>query len=340
MAKILICTGIYPPLIGGPAQYAKEVADEFRRRGHEVKVLTYNYERKMPVLIRHEFFFWRTLFNLRGVDFLFILDTFSVGWPAVAAAKILRKKTLIRTGGDFLWERYVERTENLVLLKNFYQKSRGDFNWQEKIIFLITKWTMEDASAIIFSTEWQRQIFEKAYDLNPAKSFIIENFYGQKLPMIEKTNRTFIAGTRPLKWKNIDLLKKAFLEAKESDPTIELDTAGAPYDEFMKKIRESYAVILTSLGDISPNMILDAIRMNTPFILTRETGLYERLKDVGLFVDPENPADIKEKILYLADRTHHRIAQEKINEFNFTHTWAEICDEILVVARKVKVGGV
>lgn len=339
MAKILICTGIYPPRIGGPAQYAKEVADEFRRQGHSVKVLTYNLERKLPTLIRHELFFWRTIFNLGGVDFVLCLDTLSVGWPAVAAAKILRKKVIIRTGGDFLWESYVERTDDLVLLKDFYLKSRDNWDWKEKIIFRITKWTLDDANAVVFSTNWQRKIFEQAYELDSRKNFIIENFYGGKLPAVSpdlRKNRVFVAGTRPLKWKNIERLRKAFLEAKAQDPTIELDTTNAPYDEFLEKIRAAYAVILVSLGDISPNFILDAIRANVPFVLTKETGLFEKLKDIGIFVDPENSADIKEKILLLADRTNHRIAKEKIEQFNFTHSWRQICEEFLAIFDQIK----
>ena len=47
MSKILICTGIYPPRIGGPAQYAKEVKEELERRGNIVKVLTYKLEYKL-----------------------------------------------------------------------------------------------------------------------------------------------------------------------------------------------------------------------------------------------------------------------------------------------------
>lgn len=350
MAKILICTGIYPPQVGGPAQYAKETADEFRRRGHKIKVLNYKLERKLPTLVRHELFFWRTLFSMRGMrgagdladvgDFILALDTFSVGWPAVVAAKLAGKKILIRTGGDFLWESYVERTGDLVLLKDFYAKSRGNFNWKEKIIFGITKWTLQNASAVIFSTEWQRKIFEQAYGLAPDKNFIVENFYGQKLSGGESSssapkNRTFVAGVRNLKWKNLERLKRAFEEAVRIEPTINLNLSNAPYERFLAKIQTAYAVILISLGDISPNMILDAIRANTPFILTRETGLHGRLKDIGLFVDPENIEDIKEKILYLTDTANYRVVKEKIMNFNFTHSWGQICDEILKAANGV-----
>lgn len=353
MAKILICTGIYPPHVGGPSQYAKEVADEFRRQGNEVKVLTYVLERKLPTFIRHKLFFYRTLFSLWGVDFIFALDMFSVGFPAVIAAKLLGRKIIIRTGGDFLWESYVERTGDLVLFRDFYQKSLGQLNLKERVIFHVTKWTLHNASSVVFSTDWQRKIFEHAYGLNPQKNFIIENFYGPKLPAVhdvskdlKNKSRIFVAGTRPigtgsLKWKNIERLKKAFVLAKleieenVSAAPIELDLNPAPYEQFLNKIRNAYAVILVSLGDISPNMILDAIRSNTPFILTKETGLFDRLKDIGLFVDPENEADIREKILFLADPVNHAVVQEKIKNFTFTHSWGEICKEIAAVARKI-----
>jgi glycosyltransferase involved in cell wall biosynthesis len=336
MAKILICTGIYPPHIGGPAQYAKEVELEFIRMGHSVSVLTYSLERKLPSLARHELFFWKVIFACRGVDFIVALDTFSVGWPAVAAAKFLRKKIIIRTGGDFLWETYVERTREKILFRDFYNIPRYELSWKEKWIFDITNWVLHAVDAVIFSTAWQKEIFESAYKLDPKKSFIVENYYGPKLPQVEKEDRVFVGGARPLVWKNVDTLQAAFMKAKEADPTIALDTAPAPYDKFLEKIRHSYAVVLVSLGDISPNMILDAIRSNTPFVLTTENGLYDRIKEIGVFADPKNPEDIKEKILFLADRTNCKYMREKLAAFTFTHTWSDICKEIFAIAQRIK----
>ncbi len=90
--KILICTGIYPPDIGGPAYYAKELNDEFLRQEHHAKVLAYKLEKRLPTGIRHLFYFFRILFVVLKIDLIISLDTFSVGLPAVLAAKIFRKK--------------------------------------------------------------------------------------------------------------------------------------------------------------------------------------------------------------------------------------------------------
>ncbi|MBU2219306.1 hypothetical protein KKG15_02345, partial [Patescibacteria group bacterium] len=81
--RILIATGIYPPDIGGPATYAKNLADEFLRRGCGVKVITYSIEKKLPLGIRHFVYFLKTIFNFRKTSVIIALDTFSVGLPSV-----------------------------------------------------------------------------------------------------------------------------------------------------------------------------------------------------------------------------------------------------------------
>ncbi|TSC67770.1 MAG: hypothetical protein CEO19_39 [Parcubacteria group bacterium Gr01-1014_73] len=334
--KIVIATGIYPPEIGGPAQYAKNLKAEFEAKDHRVKVLTYWLEKKLPLGFRHLWFFLRCLLVFPSADFVVALDTFSVAMPAVAAARLLGKKIIIRTGGDFLWEWYVERTGDLVLLKNFYQTRMNQLNSKEKIVFKLSRWTVRNASRLIFSTEWQKRIWLPVYGFDEAKTAIVENYYGPKEPSFPPTEKNFLAGTRPLKWKNTKRLAEAFEKTKIKNATIIYDDATKPFEKFMEKVARCYAVILVSLGDVSPNLILDAIRHNKPFILTKETGLYGRLKNIGIFVDPENVDDIADKILYLADKKNYEQYREKIESFNFTHTWSQIAEEFLAVYEQIK----
>jgi hypothetical protein len=60
--KILIATGIYPPKIGGPAQYALNLKNEFEKMGHGVRVKTYGIEGKLPTGFRHLFFFFKIIY--------------------------------------------------------------------------------------------------------------------------------------------------------------------------------------------------------------------------------------------------------------------------------------
>lgn len=334
--KILLATGIYPPQIGGPAQYAKNLAEALRGQGHEVLVRTYQLERKLPMGVRHLLFFLRSLWAMPGTDLVIALDTFSVALPAVCAARLCGKKMIIRTGGDFLWEFYAERTGDLVLFRDFYATRMGRLNFKERIVFKLTRWTLKSVNAIIFSTEWQRDIFTSAYGLDARKNFIVENFYGEHLPSFPAVTKNFVSSGRPLKLKNQVRLAEAFKKVSQTGEVLVCDTTSVPHDKFMEKIQHAYAVILVSLSDISPNMILDAVRCGKPFIMTRETGFVGKLKDIALLVDPENIDDIAEKIKMLCDPKIYDEYQSRVQNFHFTHSWEEIIKEFLIVSSQLK----
>lgn len=333
--KILIATGIYPPDIGGPAQYAKNIEAVWKSQGHIVKVVSFRLEKKLPTVIRHFWYTFRLLFQMIRSDMIIAMDTFSAGVPAVLAAKILRKKIIIRTGGDFLWEAYVERTGDLVLLRNFYDTRLYKLSRKERVIFRLTRYMLTNTDGVVFSTKWQRDIFIPAYGIDAKKTHIVENYYGKKEKSFEPTAKNFIAGARPLKWKNLVRVRKVFESADVKKANVIFEENGEIFEKFMKRISHCYAVILASLGDVSPNMILDAIRYNKPFILTKETGLYDRIKNIAIFVDPEDANDIKEKIIFLADENNYRASVAKIKAFKFTHSWEEICDELVKIYKNI-----
>jgi hypothetical protein len=226
--KILIASGIYPPDIGGPAQYARNLYETWKKEGHEVKVAAYRWERAFPPLVRHLLYFLKVIRKGWNADLILVLDTWSAAVPTMLACALMRKKYSLRTGGDFLWESYVERTGDLVLFKNFYDQKMDKLTRKERFIM---KWggkALRSASALIFSTNWQRKIFESAYKLDPKKNFIVENYCGKREEFVEPENRSYVAGTRTLKWKNAELLKEAFVIANKQVeakglPDIEID---------------------------------------------------------------------------------------------------------------------
>ncbi len=349
--RILIASGIYPPDIGGPAQYARNLYETWKsimgahgRPANEVKVAAYRWERAFPPLVRHILYFLKIIRKGWNADLILVLDTWSAAVPAMYACKLMRKKYIIRTGGDFLWESYVERTGDLVLFKDFYPSRLAKLSRKEKLIYKLGGDALRNAAALIFSTDWQKDIFTRAYNLNVNKNFIVENYCGERESFIESgvtENRVFVAGTRPLKWKNVEFLKECFKEAEDAIqrlnlPPIELDCGKAVYDSFVEKIGRSYAVILVSLGDISPNMIFDAVKVGTPFIITKENGISHRIKDAAILVDPQNKKEIVDKIVWLADPKNRALQAAKVRALTFKHSWSEIAGEIVGVYEKIK----
>lgn len=256
------------------------------------------------------------------------------------ACRLMGKKYIIRTGGDFLWETYVERTGNLVLFKDFYLTSMNKLSRKEKLVYKLGGDVLRKATLVIFNTDWQKQIFEKAYKLDERKNHIIENFCGQRDEYKQPENRVFIAGTRNLIWKNQEVLKKAFKNAQAEVKSrgfedIEFDTTKAIYDNFQDRMRRSYAVILVSISDFSPNTIFDAIRVGTPFILTQENGIHDKVKDCAIFADPLNEKDIVEKIVWMSDPKNRELQAEKVKKFTWVHTWDDIGREIISLYEKI-----
>lgn len=339
--RILIASGIYPPDIGGPAQYARNLYETWRKQGHDVKVAAYRWERIAPPGFRHLLFLTKIIRKGWNADMILVLDTWSAAVPTMIACALMRKKYIVRTGGDFLWETYVERSGQPILFRDFYMAAQPSFSRKERLVFRATRAVLKRASTVIFSTGWQRGIFETAYGLDPGKSLIVENYCGKRLEKIEPEGRAFIAATRDLRWKNVELLKEAFADARveiarRGSADIELDTGKAVYDSFVEKIRRSYAVILVSLGDISPNMIYDAVRAGTPFILTKENGIAKRVKSAAVFVDPLDKKDIADKIVWLSDPAHRALQAEKVRAISFAHSWDEIADEIVSIWKGTK----
>lgn len=332
--RILISTGVYPPQIGGPAQYAKNLLEEFEKEGHDVSVAKYTFEKKLPVGLRHLVFFAKSFFILLSSDFAIALDTFSVGVPTIIASKLLRKKVIVRIAGDFLWESYVERTGNLILLRNFYT-FKPTLSFKEKIIFWFSKEIIKKSDHIVFSTKWQRDIWLKPYSIDLEKTSIIENFFYKKEDQKYEV-KNFIWPVRPLKLKNGRLLYRAFAEAKKKDSKLILDDGRYPHDELMKRIEGCYAVILPSISDVSPNVIIDAIAYGKPFIMTEESGYAEKFKKIGIFVNPLDENDIKEKILTLSDKKVYEDYKEKILGYSYKHSYRQIAGEYLKTFNSLK----
>lgn len=327
--NIVIATGIYPPEVGGPSEYAKNLAEVWRNQGYKVKVEVFSKFNLLPTGIRHVVYFFSIIPSFLMADYIFIIDTFSAALPATFLSWILGKKAVLRTGGDFLWEAYVERTSDKVLLRNFYEKPVRLLSFKEKITFLLVRWLLRHVDTIIWSTEWQRNIFQEPYKLDKKKQIVVENFYGPRYESQEAQEKIFIGSSRETKWKNIDTLRKVFAREEVVNFGALLDVEKVPHGFFLEKVKRAYAVIVVSLGDISPNVVLDAISCNKPFIITKETGLYERIKSIAIFVDPKNEDDIAEKVCWLSDKENYEKQKRKMEEFDFVHSWEDIAYEYM-----------
>jgi glycosyltransferase involved in cell wall biosynthesis len=335
--KILITTGIYPPDIGGPAKYSQILALELEKAGHTVFISVFSSLLKIPTGIRHIVYFFKVLFLVFKSDFVIALDTFSVALPVAIASKICGKKMIIRTGGDFLWESYVERTKETVHLPDFY-KTKRNFTQKEKIIFFITKTVLGFASSVVFSTEYQRNIFLEAYGIDKEKTFIIENLYEDRgRRNIVPKDKIIFAGSRNIFLKNNDNLKKAFDILKTRFLDLTLDTkirTGEDFYDFLKN--KVYCVVVVSISEISPNLVLDALSLGVPVVVTEDCGIKEKLSDCVVWVDSGSPESIASGIEKILDSKEYSEYMRRISKLSLSHSGKDIASEFINVYENLK----
>lgn len=330
--RIVIATPLSPPDAGGPSYYGECLREAFVALGHDVVVHSFRDVRGFPPVIRHFIYAWRIFKNADLADVTIALDTWSVALPAVCVGKLVHKPVIIRSGGDFLWEAFVARTQEPVTLGEFYNQSR-EYTLKERAVFWITKHIIFTfATKVVFSTAWQCDLAMRAFSIPKKKTAIIENFYGAKKEGKEPEKKNFVWIGRDIFLKNTHVLEEAFQKAKGQHPDISLELLRqVPQEEAFKKLASCWAFVLPSLSEVSPNLVLEALQFGRPCIVTRETGILDRIGDAVLYVEPKSPDDLAEKISMLAD-THIREGYAKrARDFSYVHTYEDIAKEFLVV---------
>ena len=333
--RILIATGVYPPQAGGPSFYAKSLKDEFEKLGHSVTVRTFTVERYLPTGIRHLFYLCKTLPAFFKAEYVLVFDTFSVGFPVALLQKLFHRKVTLRIGGDFLWEEYVERTKEKILLSEFYEKKRT-FTFKEKCILYATRFALQSATYIVFNTDYQKDIWVKAYGIATDNIFIIENRMEPARDVVPASNKTFVyAAARDLVWKNADSARQAFIEVQKAIPDARFEFLfDLSREEAIKKIEAAYVCILVSLSDVSPNYILRALSFGKPVILATENGLRSRLGDAAMYVDPFDIHAIADGIIRMSDTAVYEAYVRKVRMLSYDHTYADIAREFLAICQK------
>ena len=334
--RIVIATGIYPPEVGGPAFYAKNLKTSLSKGGHVVDVVTYGSLKKFPTGIRHIAYALRLFMHVRRSDTVIVLDTFSVGLPAAIVNFFVRVPMIIRLGGDFLWEQYVERTGHLVSLPDFYCDKVVHLNIKEHFIFMLTRWVLSRMTCVVFSTEWLLDIWKNPYALDKKKIRVIQNAVEHREEGVVPTRKDFLWYTRDIKIKNGEMLRKAFAAAQKKCPDIYLETGMVSQEELHQKMRHCYAVVLPSISDISPNYILDAIAYRKPFLLTKHSGYSKSFADLGEIVDPFDERSIVEGILNLAQEDIYQKYVAKLNTFNGFRTYDSVATDFLSCMKSLR----
>lgn len=344
--KIILAAPIYPPDIGGPATFAQNIRQGLGGRGIDVGVVSYAGLKKIPQPLRMFFYFAKLLRMSLMADIIYALNVVSCGIPAYAYSKIAGKKFFIRIGGDFLWERAMEQGRSRQTLREYYENPAKTL-WERIAVFVI-KQVLSGADKIIFTSDFQRQIYVKHYGFEISKTVVIKNPFpaAEEVGALPREGYQILYAGRLLKLKNLELLIKEFHDIlSKTDKHLTLKIVGEgpekekllrynkvtfaepmTHRELMKEISKSYMCVLPSLTEITPNFALECLALGKPILLTKENGL-DIVRDNLILIDPKDEDDLANKILFLLDEKNYNEYVERIKRIPKDYTWDNVIKE-------------
>ncbi|TSC59204.1 MAG: group 1 glycosyl transferase [Candidatus Peregrinibacteria bacterium Greene0416_19] len=369
--KILLATGIYPPDIGGPATYVERLGRELCQRGMRVVVVTYSAKddgQGTPLhtsgfegqatddgveivsvaksggpLLRWNRYTKALKEHGADADLIYVFSTVSAGVP-LAMAGLKKPVQILRLGGDFLWERYTGLGGKMSL--------RAFYGRYVRLRHLL-QWVLRQFDHIVFSTEFQQRIYERAYRSLPARS-VIQNALPEGEPMMHQRHeplRMLFLG-RFVGFKNLQRL----LRAARLLPHVSLTLIGAgPLQKSLQQtvdklglggrvsfrasvhgadkqqaLQDHDLLVLPSFTEISPHAAIEARAAGLPVLLTEETGLSTELTE-GMSVRPlKTVTDITRAVLEV-EQNYEAIAQAAAAPFRYRRTWEELVAEHMML---------
>lgn len=343
--KILICTGIFPPEIGGPATYAGLLASELPKRGFEVEVLPFRTVRHYPRVIRHFIYFLKILAKGRGADIIFTQDPVSTGVPVICAAFILRKRVVMRVAGDYAWEQASQRFGVTDSIDDFQNKK---YSFYVEVLRKLQNFSVRFADTVITPSNYFTNLVGAWAKNRKKKVFTIYNGISLKEDFKKDSKfeqKTIISAGRLVPWKGFDTL----INALTSMPDWRLLIAGEGPDKqrlldlvsknnlsdrvtflgklergvLFSQIYRSHIFALLSTFESFSFQIVEAMYVGTPVIAAKIGNLSEIIDSGknGILISPtdiESFKNFSEKIVSDAEFAATIINSAKVRAVDFS----------------------
>ncbi|MFA5173296.1 MAG: glycosyltransferase family 4 protein [Candidatus Paceibacterota bacterium] len=360
--KITIATGIFPPDVGGPATYAFGLKKELERRGIRVSAVSYGegknaeakiVSRKIIKGLRHFVYFIKVLTAAREAEAIYALDITATGLPAALAAMILRKKFLIRIGGDLLWERAAESGKFSGTMEQFYKG--GFYNSFKPFTFKVMKFVLGRAETIFVTALNMKDIYERYYGIKNKKIKLLPNVFEikkEKNHFKSESHRNIVFAGRFVRYKNLERILEIFREICEKIKPARLILIGdGPERENLEKkikelqlegkaimegkkdseglqalLKEASLGISLAWTEYNPNFILECLANGTPVLISKENGLSVQLPEIFL-ADPFSKEEIKEKMIKILE--NQKEAEREASDFSFRYSFLDSANDFL-----------
>jgi len=271
--KILIITAIFPPTIGGPAQYIQTLLGKLPRE-IETKVISLadkdSYSDNLIQISIHRHFMLRQwlLFkaifsNLNQYDIAYVQGTITVGFASMLACLLKGKQYFIKYVGDEVWEKYQSNGGKLNL-DEFLDGKKGFLN---NLMIAIEKIILSGAKKVIVPGIYLQNILKSVFNVDACN---IPNAI--ELSGVVKKKRkikSIIYVGRLVPWKQVDKVLEAFKYLLEKDKRWSLTIAGdgSERNRLEQIVKSGKLQNVTFAGSLSKQQVLNLMAEHEYLIL-------------------------------------------------------------------------
>ncbi len=314
--RIILATPIYPPEIGGPATYTKELATRLAK-AEQITIVTYADEaqviegtklvlvaKSQGIFSRLTQFFFALLREGRKAQVIYVQNAVAAGLPAVLAGMLLKKPVVLKFVGDEAWERAAQAGKTKKDLANFLASPEGGY--KTSLFISIQRFVLNHATAVVPPSQFLGEMITTYYGVPQEKVSVNYNAF-EGAPVSGELSRKphqILSVGRLVSWKHVDGIMRALKIVKNAYPDATLVVAGrGPEEASLAKLAQelglsdavefkgalareevstleaqSGLMILNSTYEGLPHIALEAFAARTPLIATDIPGTREAVQ--------------------------------------------------------------
>lgn len=316
--KIVLATPLFPPEIGGPATYTKELAERLSGE-HEitivayastsenisgVKLITVSKRRLLPIRLgKFTFALYKAA---KHADVLYVQNAVAAGLPAVLVKMLTGTPVVIKFVGDEAWERATQLRQTTKQLEEFLAEPEGSL--KIRLIMKLQSFVLRHANIVTTPSAYLTEAVIRTYGVH-RKNAVVNYNAAEKTEVLpfttEPKRHQLVTTARLVEWKGVDGIIRAVARLIIEFPDVKLLIAGdGPEEASLKKLvtelnlqkhitllgrvsraetwhirKSSQIYVLNSTYEGLPHTALTSFAAEIPMVATNIPGTNEAVYD-------------------------------------------------------------
>lgn len=265
--KIVLATPVYPPEIGGPATYTKELAERLKD-SHEIVIVAYAStstpipgtklfvaSKRRPLPLRLLKFTYDLYQAADEADVIYVQNAMAAGLPAVIVGALRGIPVVLKFVGDEAWERASQERRTTKRLEEFLAHPEG--GWRTWLRMKIQGFVLRRANIVTTPSAYLRDAIVRTYGIEDSRAVVNYNAAEKEAEApFEATviPHQIVATARLVEWKGIDGIVRAVALLRKEFPDVRAVIAGdGPEEERLKSLAKELDVsdCVTFTGRVS-----------------------------------------------------------------------------------------